>query len=470
MTKEQLYKLIAQGEGQYLEFKNSQVKPAKLAYSLVAFANTNAGKVIIGIDDKTRKPTGMRNKEEVLDNIHRAASLDCCEPAVSISVEEDRYEGEPVFLITIPYQYEFMFTTDGKVLIRRGTENITASSHEINTLSSKRGRLKYESQIILESPLEDLDMSLVEEYREIYRSVRHRSLVMDDIRLLESIGSIKKEGDKFKPTVAGLLFFGRKHHNFLPQNYLTIVRYPNKEISRSHLDSRQFEGTLPEIINQAIGYISDHIHIGSIKDVKRFGAKREDIPEYPFQAIRELIINAIAHREYASTGSRVLIKWFTDRMEISNPGTFVEPVTADNIYISNPAHRNPNIMKTLYGYGYTEGYGDGMSLIKKEFENHPLKPELPEFKEVPGGVLVTIYAADLSKLEDEKVDLAKLELKERQIKALEYIRGKGRITNKEYRELCSIGTVTAKRDLQDLVRKDLSEQKGKGRNTFYVIK
>jgi predicted HTH transcriptional regulator len=94
MTEQELARLIAEGEGSYLEFKAPETKPVALARTLVAFANTGGGRVIIGIDDTTRQPTGIPDREAMLDNIYRAASLDCCQPAVSISVEERTYQGQ----------------------------------------------------------------------------------------------------------------------------------------------------------------------------------------------------------------------------------------------------------------------------------------------------------------------------------------------------------------------------------------
>jgi len=177
----------------------------------------------------------------------------------------------------------------------------------------------------------------------------------------------------------------------------------------------------------------------------------------------------IAHREYAVIGQRVIIKWYSDRIEISNPGVFVEPITAANIYTSLPAHRNPNIMKILYGFGYVEGYGEGMHLIAEQFKNHPLSPRLPKFKEIPGGVEVTNYAADLSHLEITNEEWTKLGLNARQIKALEYIQKNGKITNREYRILCATSRDTAHRDLSELVQKGILKREGRGRVTHYLM-
>jgi len=461
MDEQKIKELISQGEGQELEFKDPRVKPSGLAESIVAFANSNAARILVGIDNETRRPTGILNREEVLDNIHRAASLQCCDPAVSISVEESECDGHPVFIITIPYQPTDVFaTSSGRVLIRRGTEDISASAHGRETLYSSRGRLSYERRTIDRASMEDLDLGLVAMYRERYRGHRNRELSLENTELLENLGCIIRAGDRFTATAAGLLIFGQRPQRFFPQNYLTIIRYPRTEISSENRDSIQIEGTLPEIIDGAVGYISERIDIISRRGARELGARRQDVPIYPHIVLRELIINAIAHREYADTGSRVIIRWFSDRIEIENPGFFMEPINENNIYTSNPVHRNPNIIKILYGMGYVEGYGDGMKLIRRECENYILKPRLPKFDKTLNGVKVTFYAAQ---------DFATLGLNERQGIAYWYIKEHGRITTREHESLCNVSSGTARRDLKDMVDKRICRRVGAGPSVAYIL-
>ena len=128
-------------------------------------------------------------------------------------------------------------------------------------------------------------------------------------------------------------------------------------------------------------------------------------------------------------------------------------------------------MKMLYGYGYVEGYGDGLPMVRRLFEEHPLRPPSPRFEEVPGSVVVTLYAADLSKLveEEHKVRWAEMGLNERQIRALEYLTTAPSLSRQEYSELCQTSVRTAARDLKDLLERGLVVQQGKGRWTRYVL-
>ncbi len=470
MTEQELARLIAEGEGPYLEFKAARVKPATLARTLVAFANSGGGRIVIGIDDATRQPTGIPNREIALDSIYRAASLDCCQPAVSISVEERTYQDQPVFVVAVPYQPREMFTTDGRVLVRRGTENVPALPHQITALASRRGQLHYEAETPPGATVDDLDLRLLEGYRAAYEKKRGRRLTLPNLKLLEHLGAIVHREGEPCPTVAGLLVFGQDVWRHVPQSRFSIVRYPGSSITRNILDAREFEGRIPDLIDQATDYLSERMQVGAIRDVRRFGPRREDVPEYPLPALREIITNALAHREYQIRGARVILKWFSDRIEVSNPGELMEPITPATIYTTRPVHRNPHLMKMLYGYGYVEGYGDGLPMVRRLFEEHPLRPPLPRFEEVPGSVVVTLYAADLSKLveEEHKVRWAEMGLRDRQIQAMLYLMTHSTITNREYRRLTGVGRDTAHRDLRELVRKGLLQRQGQGRMIHYI--
>ena len=128
-------------------------------------------------------------------------------------------------------------------------------------------------------------------------------------------------------------------------------------------------------------------------------------------------------------------------------------------------------MKMLYGYGYVEGYGDGVHVIKESYETHLLKPVLPKFEEIPGGVIVTAYAADMSKIakDEQAMRWREMGLNERQQRALQHLEASGQVGRREYVALFDISPVTASRDLADLVARKLLERRGAGRNVRYVL-
>jgi ATP-dependent DNA helicase RecG len=333
------------------------------------------------------------------------------------------------------------------------------------------GQLHYEAESPPGATLDDLDLDLLEGYRATYETKRGRRLMLPDLKLLEHLGAIVQRGDEPCPTVSGLLVFGREVWRHVPQSRLSIARYPGPTITRNILDAREFEGRVPDLIDQATDYLSERLQVGAIRDVRRFGPRREDLPEYPLSALREIITNALAHREYQIRGARVILKWFSDRIEVSNPGELMEPITPTTIYTTRPVHRNPNLMKMLYGYGYVEGYGDGLPMVRTLFEEHPLRPPLPLFEEVPGSVVVTLYAADLSKLayEEQGTRWAEMGLNERQIRVLQHLTTVSSLSRQEYSALCQTSVRTAARDLKDLLERGLVVRQGKGRWIKYFL-
>jgi len=191
--------------------------------------------------------------------------------------------------------------------------------------------------------------------------------------------------------------------------------------------------------------------------------RREDIPEYGTFSIRELLTNAVSHRDYSDQGSKVIIKMFSNSIEFYNPGTLPEGITPENI-TGEQHSRNPTIAAVLAKVEYIEELGEGWDKIIKEHQEHPLSPNPPEIQSSEHSTTVTIFSTK-ENFEEEK----EVELNERQREALEYIEKHGKVTNREYRNINDVSRQTAKRDLSDLVEKEILKQKGEGRGTYYTL-
>jgi len=261
-----------------------------------------------------------------------------------------------------------------------------------------------------------------------------------------------------------MLLFGKEPAKFIPQNQITIVRYPGESVSDKYLDIKDFYGNLFGLIDKADDYIKEHIQIASRLIPTR--VPREEIPEYPLYAIRELIVNAVAHRDYFISGSRIIIKMFKGRIDYSSPGGFPAGITAKNI-LHKQASRNPILVKVLNQLKYIEAIGDGVDRIYDAVKHHPLKPALPVFKDVGNTVIVSLFGADMGKLQTEE---KKIELNERQKKAVEYLNTTGRLTMKEFIGLCpDVNRKSLTRDMNRLIKLGLIARKGKGKRGLYYI-
>ncbi|MDO9464527.1 MAG: ATP-binding protein [bacterium] len=228
-------------------------------------------------------------------------------------------------------------------------------------------------------------------------------------------------------------------------------------------------GTLPEMIGEAYKYIIQELGKELIPYKNPATGKREYIPKYPYLVIREAIANATTHREYHPfIKNGIDILWFSDRIEVLNPGLLLDPITPENIYIVRNKQRNPNIARILTGYGYAEQIGEGMQLFKRACDKHPFNPKYPEYREWTDTTVTVLHPAEVG--ETEKEGNITENLNERQIKALERIRQEGRISNREYRKIFGVSAATAKRELQDLVKKNVCNTAGAGRSSYYFSK
>ena len=201
-----------------------------------------------------------------------------------------------------------------------------------------------------------------------------------------------------------------------------------------------------------------------VSNIKYEGIHRRDILEYPYEALREAIINALIHRDYLGT-SAIQIRVYNDKLVIMNEGKLPPEVPVEKLkteHLSKP--RNSLLAKAFYLAGFIESWGRGTIKIVENCLKQGL-PE-PDFIEEYGVMKVIFYK---DKFTEE--NLKKLGFNERQIKAVMYVKRKGKITNKEYQALNIISKKTASRDLNFLVKKGVFEQIGvTGKGTEYVLK
>jgi len=200
-------------------------------------------------------------------------------------------------------------------------------------------------------------------------------------------------------------------------------------------------------------------HINVRYEIK--GIEREDIWDYPIPALREAILNALIHRDYFDIANFIVIKVYDDHIWFSNPGGLPEGITVEQLKRPHQSClRNPLIAKVFYLAGYIEQYGSGTVRMVEWMKEAGL-PE-PEYKEEMGGFSVYFYK-DIYTEEN----LRKMGLNDRQIKAVMYVKEKGRIANKEYQAKFLVSKPTATRDLTELVDKEIFELKGKGKRDIH---
>lgn len=282
--------------------------------------------------------------------------------------------------------------------------------------------------------------------------------------MLVEVGAAIRFRGQLRPTLAGMLFFGRDPQQFYPAFTITFVHFAGITTTRSstdeplYLDNREFRGALPDMIDSARATIYEKLSKRAVID----GFVRHDVPEYPEVAYREAIVNAIAHRDYTLDGTSIQVRLFADRLEVQSPGGLGGHLTVDNIAYEQYT-RNPHIVRLLEELGYVERRGLGVDQMIYAMADAGL--EAPIFDDRRTSFWVTLKGGSMGPVLSDVSDLG---LNERQVKALLHLRSHGRLTNRAYQEQFDVSERTALYDLQGLVEAGLAIPVSSGRGRYYI--
>ena len=260
-----------------------------------------------------------------------------------------------------------------------------------------------------------------------------------------------------KPCNGAVLLFGRNPQQFFQEAQVKCARFAGKTSVR-FLDEMTIEGNLLNQLDNALKFVARNTQ----REIRITGRpERETIPEYPEAAIREAIINAICHRDYAAVGT-IQVRIYDDRLEVWNPGTLPPSLTIESLYREHPSlPRNPKIALAFYRARLIEHWGTGTLRMAEACDRLGIKLE---FLSESGFFMVRFVKPEIriSPPIEQK-------LNDRQRKGLEYASKHGQITNRDYQKLCDISRRQALKDLNELVKKGLLIKDGEGRAVRYVL-
>ncbi|ADQ40173.1 putative transcriptional regulator [Caldicellulosiruptor acetigenus I77R1B] len=413
--------------------------------TICAFANSEGGIIYIGVDDKGN-PIGTTNIDKLLEDIPNKI---LSKLGVIADVDVEMLKGQEVIKIKVE-KSEVPISYDGKFYIRTGSTIQQLSGNELVRFMLKKQRISWDS-LPSEAGIDEVDIETIERFKRMAKKRLPEISDEDSIeKILKNLELIKED----KLTNAGLLLFGKKPQKYIHGAGARVGRFKTPTII---LDTVDVSGNLFKQLDGLMEAIKKHLNVRF--EIK--GIEREDIWDYPLEAIREAVINALIHRDYLSLAD-IQIKIFDDKIWFYNPGKLPEEITIEMLkqdHASIP--RNRHIAYVFFLAGLIEKWGSGTKRMVELCKEAGL-PE-PEFKE-EGGFVVEFY----KDIYTEEY-LAKLGLNERQIRAVMYVKEKGRITNKEYQEICSVSKATATRDLTELVNMGIFSICGVGKRTLHYI-
>lgn len=364
--------LLTQPESKTLEFKRdlSSLKP--ILKTIVAFANTAGGTLIIGHSPEEDAP-GIKDIFQAEERLANAIA-DSIKPSFFPEIEIKTVKGKNVIIVRVyhqstPHYIKSEGTIEG-IYLRFGSTTRKAGPEMVNDLLRAKSNLSFD-----QIPCGDLDKTAldVDRVKDFFKQVKKGK---NNDSTLEMLGILISEGELLRLSNGGLILFGKDQYRgrYFPDARISCARF--KGLDKSHfLDRQDIEGTLLEALEPTLKFISRNTRLeGVIRSLQR-----EDIPEYPEIPLREALVNAIAHANYAIPG-RILVAIYDDRLEIQNAGMLPYGFTLENFKSGISHVRNKVIARICRELHLIEEWGSGYRRIKNYCNEHgyPI-PEWEEF-------------------------------------------------------------------------------------------
>lgn len=350
LSIDQVLQWIREGEGESVEFKQSPSND--LGKSVSAFSNTNGGAILIGVGDDGHL-VGSKGKKVLQEISDFMASV---VPAPKISTKTFSI-GDKAIVVVLVEKGAHLYACRNVVYIRVGRNNRPLSIQEVIEKGNESLRIFFD-EMTVKARVTDIDKNLVKRFLKVREEVRGVTISsVSEERQMELVRILKGKKEVMQ---GGLLFFGKTPQSWMPQARVHCIHFLDNDMQR-YSDQRFFEGSLWRIIEEIETYLRSHVRrVGGDKK----GFRRQEVFEYPLEAVREALLNALIHRNYFSAAD-VKLFFFPDRLVIKNPGSFPHGVTPDM-----PEHRprNPLLAQYFYDVGLVEKYGSGLETMKRVCE------------------------------------------------------------------------------------------------------
>lgn len=433
------------------EHQNYELKTSwndEVLKEIVSFANSEGGTVFVGLNDEY-EILGLDNSKDLLEKIpnkiHDILGL-------ILAVNLRKKEGKE-YIEIIVHKSSVPVSCRGKYYKRSGSTKRELKGNELNKFIQSFSHINWDAFIEKSATTEELDYDTIHKFRKISKErLSFSQETDDDIELLEKLGLII-DGNL---TRAAILLFGKNPQKYYTSAIFKIGKFNNEgELVAQDV----IEGNLFKQVNNIEEILKTKY---LIFDVSFEGMKRIERLEYPTKALREIIVNALIHKDYM--GTAIQMKIHPDKLILWNEGVLPEVIPVEKLYKSHPSlPRNELLAKIFFSAEYIDAWGRGIDKILEACRDNEL-PE-PEFVEDFGGLQVTLF-------KDIYTDtfLKKEDINERQIAAIKYLKINKEISNQIYQKINDVSKATASNELKDLVKKSMLIQKGiTGRGTTYVL-
>ncbi len=452
INKTNLSNLLQEGESTSVEFKTSFNDEAIEAVG--AFANAHGGMVLIGINDSGNVvgfSVGKKTLEDIANRIQEAT-----DPRIQPLIVVVEYEEKQIVVIQVSAMTGTPVSVRGRYF-RRSGKTVQRMSHEeiMQRIITSTG-ISWDSVIETGASLDDLDPLSIKQFVNAIKKNGRLPIPSQasDEEILRKLELLKNNS----PTRAAVLLFGKNPESFYSSAFVKIGRFR----SPTHIvDDRELHDSIINQINNIMSWFKERL---ATEFIITGNPEREVKWEYPLEAIREAVTNAICHRDYKSL-AHIQIRLYDDRLEIWNPGGLPSSLTPELLLTEHDSMpRNRKIAETFFYMGLIERWGSGTLRMAEELKTSELPP--PQFISESGRFRV-LFCKKL--LAEEKLE--SLELSSRHRQSIAYVQDNGSISNMEYQKITGVSKRTATRDLNELVEKGVFFSEGKtGKGTVYKLK
>lgn len=462
--------ILIQPEGRRLEFKAELPENSDLAKTVVAFANDAGGDLFIGIADNPRAVVGV--EEDKLMAIEEKISnliFDRCYPAILPEVKFISQNNKHLIQVTIfrgstpPYYLKDKGKLQG-TYIRVGSTNRLADETIIAELERRKRNISFDSEVVPEKTAKELN---IESFKTIFKEKTGEDL---DEHALRKMELVKELQDKEYPTNAMILFSDDSLRNSM-FHYAKVECARFKGVSSDEfIDQKSITTNIATQAEEAYNFILRHINKGAI--VK--GIYTVSRWEYPVKAIREVIRNAVVHRDYSLTGKDVKVAIYDDMVEITSPGLLPPSIDYAAMESRQSDARNKVIAPIFKRLGIIDQWGNGLKLIADELKEYP-NIEL-HWKEVGLSFQVQFVKLKHNSNADIHVgiDVGDVgyvgnRINDNEVLLIELIRQNSKITAKEIAEALKLSKRQCERIIADLKNRGILSRKGTNRTGYWII-
>ncbi len=345
-----LAEMLRRPEGKTLEFKRDLSSPQGFLRTVVAFANTAGGTVLIGVTDRTRALRGVKNP---LDLEERVANLisDSIQPRLLPDLEVITYRNKQLLAVQVhpgASRPHFIKRTGRRsgTYVRVGSTNRQADAQLIAEMRRFAIGESFDEWPMPELNSEELDFRVASEAFAPVRKLTRKNL--------ETLRLLTRHQGRLVPTVGGVLLFGRNRFDHLPDAWIQAGRFAGTD-KATILDHVRLDMHPVQAIEEAVSFVEKHSVLGAV--IGRL--RRRDRWSLPPAAVREAIVNAVVHADYSQRGAPIRVAIFDDRLEVENPGLLPFGLTLEDLPLGVSKLRNRVLGRVFQELGLVEQWGSG---------------------------------------------------------------------------------------------------------------